>query len=39
MRQGWAPLRFEVDQVHLIWRGDPPDNVFRVGQSLQLGRG
>jgi 2'-5' RNA ligase len=39
MRQGWAPLRFEVDQVHLIWRGDPPDDVFRVGQSLRLGRG
>jgi 2'-5' RNA ligase len=37
MRQGWAPLPFDVKEIHLIWRGDPPDDVFRVGQSIRLG--
>jgi 2'-5' RNA ligase len=33
----WTPIRFEVSAVSLIWRGDPPDDVFRVGQSIRLG--
>ncbi len=33
----WQHLSFAVSQVHLIWRNDPPDDVFRKGPVLQLG--
>jgi 2'-5' RNA ligase len=36
LRRDWVPLRFAVDAVHLIWRGEPPDDVFRVGRSVAL---
>jgi RNA 2',3'-cyclic 3'-phosphodiesterase len=36
LRGDWTSLRFVVDAVHLIWRGDPPDDVFRVGRSVAL---
>jgi 2'-5' RNA ligase len=35
----WTPLRFRVSEVSLIWRGDPPDDVFRVAQAIRLGGG
>jgi len=33
----WKPLEFNVTQIHLIWRNDPPDDVFRVESVLPLG--
>ncbi|MBN1643083.1 MAG: 2'-5' RNA ligase family protein [Anaerolineae bacterium] len=33
----WTPLRFTAHAVHLIWRGDPPDDVFRIGREIALG--
>ncbi len=37
-RDTWTTLKFRVSQIHLIWRNDPPDDVFRVGRSVQLGK-
>ena len=37
-RNTWTTLKFRVSQIHLIWRNDPPDDVFRVGRSVQLGK-
>jgi 2'-5' RNA ligase len=34
----WQPLTFLADRVSLIWRGQPPDDIFRVDRTLQLGR-
>ena len=34
----WVPLRFRVEEVTLIWRQNPPDDVFRVGSSVKLGQ-
>jgi 2'-5' RNA ligase len=33
----WRPLSFTVSRVCLIWRNNPPDDVFRVGPVLPLG--
>ncbi len=33
----WQPLSFTLKQVHIIWRNDPPDDIFRVGTVLSLG--
>ncbi len=33
----WRPLAFTVDRIHLIWRNDPPDDIFRHGPALPLG--
>jgi 2'-5' RNA ligase len=33
----WRPLSFMVTHVCLIWRNNPPDDVFRVGPVLPLG--
>jgi len=38
LRASWTPVSFCADRVHLIWRGDPPDDVFRVGIELPLGK-
>jgi len=35
----WTPLTFEAACVDLIWRNDPPDDVFQVGYSVALGTG
>ena len=34
----WQPIRFRVDRVHLLARGDPPEDVFAVVHTLPLGR-
>ncbi len=36
-QRSWAPIRFQVVAVSLIWRGEPPDDVFRVGCAVRLG--
>ncbi len=33
----WRPLAFTLDNIHLIWRNDPPDDIFRRGPVLPLG--
>ena len=33
----WQPLRFTLTTICLIWRNDPPDDVFRSGSVLSLG--
>lgn len=33
----WQPLAFTLTDVYLIWRNDPPDDVFRKGSVLSLG--
>ena len=33
----WQPLSFTAGVVQLIWRGEPPDDVFRVAHTFTLG--
>ena len=33
----WEPLKWTVDKVSLIWRNDPPDDVFRIDSEILLG--
>jgi 2'-5' RNA ligase len=33
----WKPIAFTAAEVSLIWRREPPDDVFRVGQRVSLG--
>ena len=37
LRSTWSPLNFQAREVSLIWRGEPPDDVFRVGRKVGLG--
>lgn len=37
LQQSWQPLTMHVADVSLIWRNDPPDDLFRVGEELTLG--
>ena len=39
LQAGWRPVRFQAIEVALIWRGDPPEDVFQVDQTLPLGVG
>jgi hypothetical protein len=32
------PLAFVVSEVSMIWRNERPDDIFRVGQFISLGR-
>jgi len=36
MRAGWQPLRFSVRGIQSIWRNEPPDDVFQIGESINL---
>ncbi len=38
LQRRWQPLRFEVDSLALIRRGDPPRDVFREVCRFSLGR-
>jgi RNA 2',3'-cyclic 3'-phosphodiesterase len=33
----WQPQFFIVSEISLIWRGAPPDDVFRVDRTVRLG--
>ena len=35
----WEPFSFVARQIAVVWRGDPPDDVFRVDRNLPLGAG
>ena len=37
LQDRWSAVFFSVREVHLIWRDDPPDDVFRIGETLCLG--
>lgn len=34
----WQPIRFQVKELHLIWRKDPPNDRFRIGETVRLGK-
>ena len=34
LQRDWRELRFRVDSIALIWRNDPPDDVFRVDRVV-----
>ena len=36
LQQNWKPISFIVREISLIWRGDPPDDVFRVAHEVAL---
>jgi 2'-5' RNA ligase len=38
LRSGWQPLTFMTSEISLIWRGEPPDDVFRVDRTVGLGK-
>ncbi|MCS7238168.1 MAG: 2'-5' RNA ligase family protein [Thermoguttaceae bacterium] len=37
LAERWQPLTFPVREIALIWRREPPDDVFRVGERISLG--
>jgi len=37
LQNEWTPIQFKASEVHLIWRNEPPDDVFRVGHRIRLG--
>lgn len=37
LQEHWSPLAFAVNEVNLIWRNPPPDDVFRVDRAVRLG--
>jgi 2'-5' RNA ligase len=37
LQASWQPLAFTADEISLIWRGEPPDDVFRIGKTVRLG--
>jgi 2'-5' RNA ligase len=37
LSRDWGPTTFRVSVVSLIWRDDPPRDVFRVTQTIALG--
>lgn len=37
LQAAWQPTTFIAREISLIWRGEPPDDVFRVGQTVRLG--
>jgi RNA 2',3'-cyclic 3'-phosphodiesterase len=37
LQASWQPIVFTAREISLIWRGEPPDDVFRVGQTVRLG--
>ena len=39
LQQAWRPAQFRAASVQLIWRNEPPDDVFRVGHRIRLGTG
>ena len=37
LEASWQPLSFTARHVNLIWRDEPPDDVFRVDRLIALG--
>lgn len=36
LQRNWRPITFTLSHVSLLWRNDPPDDVFRVGETVAL---
>ena len=36
LQEDWEPLRFAATRASLIWRNEPPDDVFRLDQHIPL---
>jgi 2'-5' RNA ligase len=36
LQTAWKPVKFRVDRVSIIWRREPPDDVFRVAEEIPL---
>ncbi|HEY7490522.1 MAG TPA: 2'-5' RNA ligase family protein [Candidatus Tectomicrobia bacterium] len=34
----WRPLTFVASEISLIWRHEPPDDIFRVAHRIRLGQ-
>lgn len=34
----WQPMVFTVTHIHVVWRNKPPDDVFRTGPAIALGK-
>ncbi len=39
LEEQWRPLEFMVKQLNLIWRREPPDDIFRSDRVIRLGHG
>ena len=37
LQLGWEPLTFRAEQVTLIYRGQAPDDIFRIDRNIRLG--
>lgn len=37
LAKNWEPLQFEVREIHLLWRNDPPDDIFQIERTIALG--
>jgi 2'-5' RNA ligase len=38
LQAAWRPVSFTAGEVSLLWRGEPPDDVFRVVQTVRVGK-
>jgi 2'-5' RNA ligase len=36
LEAAWSPLRVRISSVAMIWRNEPPDDVFRVAAEIPL---
>ncbi|MCM8775220.1 MAG: 2'-5' RNA ligase family protein [Candidatus Omnitrophica bacterium] len=36
LQETWKPIRFTVKEICMIWRNDPPDDVFRAAHKIAL---
>lgn len=36
LTSSWQPITFTTGAIQLIWRGEPPNDVFRVAHTLPL---
>ena len=36
LQAAWSPLRIRISSVAMIWRNEPPDDVFRVAVEIPL---
>jgi 2'-5' RNA ligase len=36
LQKSWRPIAFTASEIHLIWRREPPDDVFRIDQRVLL---
>jgi 2'-5' RNA ligase len=37
LQAAWQPVAFTAREVSLLWRREPPDDVFHIGQTVKLG--